>query len=179
LVAAYNSGVKAISSRLQIQLIAVAYAALFFYAALERYVRYLAELRNPIDAQGGMWAFGDEMLTYYLFFLFLFPTFFLLRLMAASDYVYTCYAKFALGAALTAPLSLMLLSVKVEKASAIISDAALIRLFRSPMVFILLVMSRMFARALVSKRLINWAIFAETLTIVASVSVLFLSARRS
>ena len=158
-------------------MIACAYAALFFYAALERYVRYLAELRNPIDAQGGMWAFGDEILTYFLFFLFLVPTFFLLRLMGTSEKAYTAYAKLAIAIALTAPLSLALLSVNVENVSSIVSDAALIRLFRSPMVFIVLVMSRIFARAKISKRLINWAILTETLTIVASIAILVLSAR--
>lgn len=169
--------VKAVSSRLQVHLIAFAYAALFFYAALQRYVRYLAELRNPIDAQGGMWAFGDEMLTYYLFFLFLVPTFFLLRLMGTSQTTYTGYAKLALAVALTAPLSLGLLSVDVGNVSSIIGDAALIRLFRSPMVFIVLVMSRIFAREKLSKRLFNGAILSETLTIAASIAALFLSAR--
>ena len=169
---------QAISSRRQIELIAFAYASVFLYAVYEQYVRHLAELQNPIDSQGGMWAFGDEMLAYYLFVLFLFPTFFLLRLIAKSEPVYNRCAKLALAVALTAPLSLVLLNIDVPKISSVIADPAVLRLFRSPMVWTVLVMSRLFARSKQAKRLMNWAIATETLTIVGGIAMLFLAARR-
>jgi len=169
--------VKAISSRLQVELIAFAYASLLLFAAFEWYIRHLAELRYPIDAQGGMWAFGDEILTYFLFFLFLFPTFFLLRLMAKSERVYNCYARVAFAAAFTAPLGLVLLNADISKIYSAIAEAALMRLFRSPMVWTVLVMSRILARSKQAKRLMNWAVATETLTIVCSIAMLFLAAR--
>ncbi len=167
---------KAIPTRLQqIQLIAFGYASLLIYAAYEWYVRHLAELQNPIDAQGGMWAFGDELLSYYLFFLFLVPTVPLLRLMSKSDSVYNTYARFALAFALTAPLSALLLACNISKVSAALGEAALLRLFRSPMVLVPLLMSRIFAHQKTGKRLMNWAIFAEGATIASSIVFLVLA----
>ncbi len=169
---------KAISSRLQIELIVFGYVSVAAYAMVSWYVRHLAELGNPIDAQGGMWAAGDEMLSYFIFFLFLVPTFFLLRLMGNSDKAYDRYSKLAIAAAVTAPISLLLLIADAAKVSSVIGDIALIRLFRSPMFWTVLVISRIFARSKVSKRLINWAVTAETVTILSGLGMLILAARR-
>ena len=166
----YTDPVKAISSRLQIEFIAFGYASVFACAMYSWYERHLAELRYPIDSQGGMWAAGDEMLAYYIFFLFLVPTFFLLRLMGTSERTYTSYSKFALALALTSPLSALLLLVNVSRLSPAISDIALMRLFRSPMMFIFLATSRVFARPKIAKRLINLAIVTEVLTVIAGVA---------
>jgi hypothetical protein len=84
---------QAISRRLQVQLIGAGYAAVLMFAVYEFFQSYLYRLREPIDPSGGMAAFGDEILTLFVFLLFLVPTFFLLRLMAQSDGVYTVYAK--------------------------------------------------------------------------------------
>src|SRR3954465_9814272 len=79
------------------------------FAVYEFFQRYLYSLREPIESSGGMAAFGDEILTLFVFLLFLAPTFFLLRLMAQSDGVYTVYAKILLAVSITAPICVGLL----------------------------------------------------------------------
>src|SRR5438270_8393340 len=86
-------------------MIAFSYAVLSLYATWQWHFRYLAELENPIDSAGGMWAFGDLLLNLFLFGLFLIPTFFLLRLVARDDRPFAIYAKVAFAVALTAPLA--------------------------------------------------------------------------
>jgi hypothetical protein len=158
--------VQAISRRLQLELIGAGYAAVTMYAAFAFFQRYLYTLREPIDSAGGMAAFGDEMLTLFVFTLFLGPTFFLLRLMAQSDGVYTVYAKALLVLSITAPISVIVLVLFHR--SLIIQDICGIRLWRSPCVFVVMAMSRVLGRRTSKKKLITWALLIEGGTLIAA-----------
>jgi len=158
--------VKAITRRLQLELIGAGYAAVFLYGALAFFQRYLYSLREPIDSQSGMAAFGEEMLTLFLFALFLVPTFFLLRVMAQSDGVYSVYAKVLLAVSVTDPLAVGLLALFHR--SLLIQNVCGIRLWRSPCVLVVMAMSRVLGRRSAGKRLITWALLIEGGTLIAT-----------
>ena len=166
---------QAISRRIQVQLIVAGYAAVLMFAAYEFFQRYLYRLREPIDSSGGMAAFGDEILTLFVFFLFLVPTFFLLRLMAQSDGVYTVYAKILLAVSLTAPICVGLL-VLFHRVL-VIQNICVTRLWRSPCVLVVMAMSRVLGRRSAGKRLITWALLIEGGTLIAA-TVMFLTMAR-
>lgn len=164
-----------LSRRLQLELIGTGYAALLMYGVYEFWQRHLYELREPIDSAGGMAAFGDEMLTLFLFVLFLVPTFFLLRLMAQSDVVYTVYAKLLLAVSFTAPVCVALLVLFHR--SMMVQNLCVTRLWRSPCVLMVMAMSRVLGRRSQGKRLITWSLLIEAGTLVASFAVLAVLAR--
>ena len=160
---------EAIPRRYQFGLIGAGYAAVLMYAAFAWFQRYLYTLREPIDSAGGMAAFGDEMLTLFIFALLLVPTVFLLRLMAQSDRVYTLYAKVLLIVSLTAPLSVGLL-VLFHRVMWI-QNLCVLRLWRSPCVLVVIALSRVLGRRTPKKRWISRALLIEGATLVASVAV--------
>jgi hypothetical protein len=177
-----HSAMQAISRRLQLELIGAGYALVFLFAAAEYFQRYLYTLREPIDSAGGMAAFGDEMLTIFVFLLFLAPTFFLLRLMANSDRMaqsdrfYESYAKVLLAVSITDPLAVGLLALFHN--SILAQDICGTRLWRSPMVLVVMIMSRALGRRGQEKRLMTWAILIEAGTLVASVAIFLMMAGR-
>ena len=166
---------QAISRRIQLELIGAGYVAVLMYGILAFFQRYLYELREPVDSAGGMAAFGEEMLTLFIFLLFLVPTFFLLRLMAnsgpvgQSDRFYTVYAKLLLALSVTAPLCVVLLVLFHR--SLLIQNICVTRLWRSPCVFIVMVMSRVLGRRTPKKRLMTWALLIEGITLIVSLAV--------
>lgn len=166
---------QAISRRLQLELIGAAYALVFLFAAAEYFQRYLYTLREPIDSAGGMAAFGDEMLTIFVFLLFLAPTFFLLRLMAGNEGVFSAYSKILLAVSITDPICVGLLAVFHR--SILAQNVCGERLWRSPMVLTVMIMSRVTGRRSPSKRLITWASLIEAGTLVACVVVFMVLAR--
>ena len=103
-------GMKAISwartlpLRVQLAVIGFGYAAVLAYAVTSKYARHLAELRDPVSASGGMWAFGDELLAWSIFFCFMVPTFFLVLLLRQYEHSSDVYSKVLFWASLTAPL---------------------------------------------------------------------------
>jgi len=168
--------VQAISRRLQIELIGAGYAAVTMYAVFAFFQRYLYTLREPVDSAGGMAAFGDEMLTLFVFALFLVPTFFLLRLMAQSEPVFSFYAKLLLAVSFTAPLSVALLLLFHR--FMLIQNICVTRLWRSPCVVVVFAMSRILGRRSPKKKLITWALLIEAGTLIAS-AVVFMGMARS
>ncbi len=166
---------QAITRRLQFELIAAGYAAVFLYTAYEFFQRYLYTLREPIESSGGMAAFGDEMLTLFCFLLFLVPTFFLLRIMAQSERVYAAYAKALLVVSVTAPVAVALLTTFHR--SMAVENLCMTRLWRSPCIFVVLAMSRVLGRRSPKKRLITWALMIEGGTLVLSIAVFMMLAR--
>jgi hypothetical protein len=178
---AENIGMQAISRRLQLELIVAGYALIFLFAAAEYFQRYLYTLREPVDSAGGMAAFGDELLSIFVFLLLLAPTFFLLRLLAnpqrvaQSDQFYAVYAKVLLVLSITNPLALGLLALFHN--SVLAQNICGTRLWRSPMVLVVMVMSRVLGRRSPRKRLITWAILVEGGTLVASAAVFVMMAR--
>jgi hypothetical protein len=173
--------VQAISRRLQLELIGAGYAAVLLYAVYAFFQRYLYTLREPIESSGGMAAFGDELLTLFVFLLFLVPTFFLLRLLANSDRVsqsdrfYSVYAKVLLAVSLTDPLSVGLLALFHR--SLLIQNLCVTRLWRSPCVLVVMAMSRVLGRRSQGKRLITWALLIEAGTLIVSFAVFMALAR--
>jgi len=71
--------VKPIPWRTQLGLVATGYAVVIGAAAALVLARYMLYVRHPDDAAaaGGMYAFGDMMLGFFIVGLFLIPTFFL------------------------------------------------------------------------------------------------------
>ena len=160
---------KSISWRLQLELIGAAYAAIILFGLLTFFQRQLAQLRDPMDAQSAMWAFGDLILSVFLFLLCLVPTFFLLRLMAESDTVYSVYAKFVLAASLTAPLCMGLLALFHR--SLTVQNVCVTRLLWAPFVLLVMAMSRFFGRRNPGRRLITRALVIESGTMIVGVAV--------
>lgn len=157
------------SRRLQLELIGAGYAAVLMYAVFAFYQRYLYSLREPIESSGGMAAFGDEILTLFIFGLVLVPTFFLLRLMAQVDTIYAFYSKVLLGVSLTAPIAVALLVLFHR--SLVVQNVCVMRLWRSPCVFVALAMSRLLGRRNPKKRLITWALLIEGGTLIVALAV--------
>lgn len=160
---------QAISRRTQFELIGAGYAVVFVYAAYMFFQRYLYTLREPIDSAGGMAAFGDEMLTLFIFGLALVPTFFLLRVLRDSDRFYTVYAKVLLAMSVTAPIAVAVLALFHR--SLLVQDVCGERLWRSPCVFVVMAMSRILGRRSPKKRLITWALLTEGGTLIVSFAV--------
>jgi hypothetical protein len=158
--------VKAISRGAQLGMIGLGYAAVSAYAAIEVYGRHLQYVNHPQDvyASSGMYAFGDEVLTVYLAFLFLIPTVFLLRFMSHYESAYTVYSQVLLGLSLTAPVSLFGLSLINPQHSNLLRDLCLIRAFRSPFVLVGMGVSRWMACFDRAKRLTNYALLIEGTT---------------
>src|SRR5580698_212683 len=97
---------------MQLWLIAGGYAAVIVISALWLLARYLQEAAHPADvsAAGGMYAAGDAMLALFIACLFLIPSFFLLRVIAKFEGLYTTYSQFLLAFSLSASVSLALLN---------------------------------------------------------------------
>ena len=65
---------KSISSRVQLGLVALGYAAVLVVAATLLYERHLRELNYPAEASGGMCAAGDAFLHFFIASLFMTAT---------------------------------------------------------------------------------------------------------
>lgn len=167
---------KPIAWRIQLEVIASAYAGILLMGTFWFYQRHLQELSDPqaAMASSGMWAFGDLILVVFLYLLCLIPTFFLLRLMRTNEVVYDNYAKIVLAVSLTSPLCLAALSFHVGENIAVLENFFALRLFNSPLVFGLMVMSRLFARQRPAKRLINWSMLTEVATLVGALAIALL-----
>ncbi|MGI9104207.1 MAG: hypothetical protein ACR2IF_17335 [Terriglobales bacterium] len=154
-------GLKLIPWQIQLPFIAVGYAAVLACGVLLEYQRDLAALRDPIYSSGGMWAWGDEMLAWSIFFFFLVPTFFLIRLMADFPQTFLSYSRVALWFSLTAPLALAIFCLGSWAGHHDFVDPLLERTWRTPFVFIVIIVTRMFARWDNARRLINRALLIE------------------
>jgi hypothetical protein len=161
-----DGGMQAVSQRNQFMMIGVGYAAIVLFAVAEFFQRYLYTLREPIDSAGGMAAFGDLMLSVFVFFLFMFPTFFLLRLLAQNQAFYGPYAKVLLALSITNPISVALLAAFHR--SVLAQNTFGERVWVSPLVLTVMLMSRCIGRRSPSKKLITWAALIEGGTLVAS-----------
>ena len=173
---------KAISFRSQLGLVAFAYAGVVAMAALLIFQRYVAYITHPDDvaASSGMWAGGDLLLEIFIAGMFLVVTFFLVLVIAKSEHAYTIYSKTLLGLSLTAPLSVGLFSLPaINQGTSLIGSACVYRLFATPMVLVGLGMSRLFARFPRPKRITNYALLIEMLTLILMVLMLFLPFHRA
>src|SRR5208283_6058353 len=108
---------------------------------------------------GGMGAFGDWMLEWFIGGLLLIPTVMLALVIREREEIYTAFSKVLLGFSLTAPISLgVLLIPAIGRADTILGSLCSYRLFGAPMVMLWLGASRLLARFKLSKRLLSSAL---------------------
>jgi hypothetical protein len=161
--------------KIQLGLVACAYAATFGIAALLIVWRIWQYRWHAADAAqyGGMWAGGDLMLELFITGLLLVVTFFLVLVIRNEESAYTVYAKVLLGLSVTMPLSVGFISIDaVSQGTGWFGFACLFRLFASPMVIVGLGASRLFARFPRAKRLISYSLMIEVLTLVGMFALL-------
>src|SRR5262245_23209526 len=97
---------KPIGVKTKLIFVAAAYAAVLLFAAEELVTRYLYEANHPAEvaAASGMYAGGDLLLEIFIVFLFMIPTYFLIRIGSQFEKPYTTYSKIVLVVGLTAPV---------------------------------------------------------------------------
>jgi len=162
--------VNTLSSRLQ--LVALAYAAVFAIAAAILYARHLQELLYPAEASGGMWAAGDAMLYIFIACLFMLPTMFFLLVTAKFESFYTACSQFVLGLSLSAPVCLGVLWFGEHRLAEGFIDFCLYRLLCSPFLLVGIGVSWLAARFDRAKRLVAYALVVEGLTLGVAVALL-------
>jgi len=168
---------KALSSRLQFALVVAGYAGVLVFSAGLIFVRYLQELRNPVDASGGMWGFGDWMLAAFIACMLLVPTFLLAFFVRTSEAASTRYSRAVLGVSLTAPVSVgMMFIPAVSQGNSLLGWLCMYRLLVSPVVVGGLVVSRLMARFSGAKRLGSYSLLVEIGTLVLIMVSMFFGA---
>ena len=165
--------------KVQIGLVACGYAMVVGISALLIAWRYLQYEENPADvaAYGGMWAGGDLILEFFICGMLLVVTFFLVLVTYKYEVAYTNYAKAMIALSMTLPASVGLIAIPaVGQGNSLVGWACLFRVFASPLVLMGLGMSRLFARFPRARRMTNYALLIEALTLVFMVLMLFLPA---
>lgn len=166
--------------RIQIGLVVCGYGMVLGIAAILIFWRYLQYVSHPADAasSGGMWAGGDLLLEYFICGMLLVVTLFLVLVIYKSETAYTNYTKILLALSMTAPISVALIAIPaVSEGSFLVGYSCLFRVFASPLALLGFGVSRVFARFPKAKRITNYALLIETLTLVISVLMLFLPFR--
>jgi hypothetical protein len=161
-----------LSSRAQLWLVALGYAAVFAVSATLLYGRHLQELNYPAEASGGMWAAGDALLVIFIACLFMIPTVFLIWVVARFESVYAAYSQFLLGLSLSAPVCLSVFLLGESQVVQSLASLCLYRLLGSPFILVGIGISRLVARFDRAKRLVSYALLIEGLTIVAALALL-------
>lgn len=155
--------------RVQLVLVGCGYASVFIVAAILIVVRYFQYVNHPADvaAYGGMWAGGDLMLELFICGMLLVMSFFLVLAIFRHEGAYTTYSKVVLAISITLPVSVGLIALTAaSEGIPVLGWVCLFRVFASPIVLLGIVMSRLFARFPQAKRLTNYALLIEALTLV-------------
>ncbi len=163
--------------KIQLALVACAYVGVLAIAAVLIVWRYWQYETHPADAAqyGGMWAGGDLMLEFFICGMLLAVTFVLVLVIYTHETAYTNYSKIMIALSASAPVSLVLMAIPaIGQSNSLIGWACMFRVFASPLVLVGLVMNRLFARFAQAKRMTNYALLIEGLTIVFMVLMLFL-----
>lgn len=157
--------------------VAGAYAAVVAVSAALIFERYMAYVRHPDDAAAysGMWAGGDLLLEIFIAGMLLMVSFSLVIAIFKYEAAYTTYSKILVALSLTAPASVGLIAIPaVGQSNSVLGFVCLYRMFASPLVLLGLGMSRLFACFPKPKRMTNYALLIEALTLVFMVLMLFL-----
>ena len=102
-------------------------------------------------------------------------SFFLMLVIYQHEPAYTIFSKVVFAISVTAPLSIGVMAIPaVSQGSSLLGWACMYRLFASPIVLLGLGMSRLFAQFPRAKRITNYALLVETLTLVFMARMLFL-----
>ena len=163
--------------KIQLGLVACGYAMVVGISVLLIAWRYLQYEENPADvaASGGMWAGGDLMLEFFICGMLLVVTFFLVLVIYKYETAYTHYAKVLVAVSMTLPASVGLIAIPaVGQGNSLVGWACLFRVFASPPVLLGLGMSRLFAFFPKARRMTNYALLIEALTLVIMFLMLFL-----
>ncbi len=165
---------KTIPWRTQLWYIAFAYAAVVVVAAGLLLQRYIMERIHATDvaAAGGMYGFGDTILYIFVICLFMIPTFFLVRVMAGFEDLYTAYSQLLVGISLSAPVCLSLLYFGKNHLSETLRGLCLVRFLCAPFIVVGIVVSRIVARFDRAKKLVSYALLIEGLTMVLGIASL-------
>jgi hypothetical protein len=161
--------------KIQVGLVACGYVMVLGIAALLVLWRYWQYETHPADAAqyGGMWAGGDLMLEFFICSMLLAVTFVLVLVIYKFETAYTHYAKVVLALSVTAPVSVGLIAIPaVGQGTSLVGWACLFRVFASPLVLMGIGMSRLFSRFPRAKRITNYALLIEALTIIFMVLML-------
>src|SRR5262245_40644859 len=168
---------KPIGVKTKLILVGVAYAAVLSFAAGELVERYAYEANHAAEvaAASGMYAGGDMLLDIFLVFLFMIPTYFLIRIGAQFETPYTTYSKILLIVGLNAPVCLGLLFLGKTYLPENLSVLCLERLLWSPFVLMLIGISRRAAQFDRAKRAISYALLSEAFTFCLSIIIVVFS----
>ena len=161
----------------QLGLVGLGYATVLAFSALLIFWRYLQYVNHPADvaASSGMWAGGDLILEFFICGMLLVVSFFLMLVMHKSETAYTVYSKTLLVISITAPVSVGIMAIPaVGQGNSLLGWTCMFRVFASPVVLVGLVMSRLFALFARAKRITNYALLVEGLTLIFMVLMLFL-----
>ncbi len=153
--------VKTLPLRVQLSAIGCGYLVVLAYGAAMQYARYLAALQDPAYSSGGMWAFGDEMLAWWIFLLAMGPTFLVLLVIRQHETTYVRLSKILFWFSLTAPVCLALSVVGNLLHHASLVDPLVWRVWRGPFVLLVIGMSRILAKPDVAKRQLTRAALIE------------------
>ncbi len=139
------------------------------------YSRYLQYQKDPADAvaSGGMYAFGDMILGFAIFLLFLIPTAVLLFMLRNDERFLDLYTRILLIVSLTAPLSLAIIGVDSLLKTEFLSGPTVTRLFLFPCVLIVMILSLLIAKPKAAKKLLLWGVMTELCTSMLAVATLF------
>jgi hypothetical protein len=163
--------------KIQIGLVACGYAAVLAISTILIAWRYWQYVNHAADvaASGGMWAGGDLMLEFFICGMLLAVTFVLVLVIYTHETVYTNYSKIMLVLSASAPVSVVLMAVPaIGQSNSLLGWACMFRVFASPLVLVGLVMNRLFARFPRAKRMTNYALLIEGLTLFFMALMLFL-----
>jgi hypothetical protein len=165
---------KLANLRVQLWLIAVAYAGAFVVAAGLLYERIAWERDHAAEvvASGGMSAAGDMLLWIFIICLFAVPTIFLIWVMARFKSLYTAYSRCLLGLSLTAPVCLGLIWFGEKHVWQNAIAFCLFRLLFSPFILAGIGFSRLVARFDRAKRLSSYALLIEGLALGMAVALI-------
>lgn len=150
---------------MQLWLIAFGYAAVLSLAAVFLYVDHLRQLNNPVEASGGMYAFGQALLGLFIACLFMIPTVFLLWILARVDAFSNSYSQLLVGISLSAPVCLGLFYFCRNQVAQSLSILCFFRLLASPFILVGLGVSRFAARSDPAKKRISYALLIEAVTL--------------
>jgi len=168
------------SFKIQLGLVALGYAAVVGFSALLIVWRIWQYKTHAADAAqyGGMWAGGDLVLEMFICAMLLGMSFFLVLVIFRDEAAYAIFSKVVLGISVTLPVSAGLIAIpSIGGGISLLGWACLFRVFASPMVLVGLIMSRLFARFPKAKRMTNYALLVEGLTLVFMFLMLFLPFR--
>jgi hypothetical protein len=159
---------RAISWRAQLGFVAACYAAVLTLGTVLVTYRYLQYVRHPEDvaASGGMYAFGDLLLEFFIAGTLLLPTVLLVIVLSKSETAYTTYSKIVFGLSLTAPLAFGLLCIPaISSGPGALGFVCMYRLETSPFALVAMGLSRLKAPSRCSKRFTLSALLVEGLTL--------------